>query len=267
MRHGLFCPPFDALADPATLARLAAAAEAAGWDGMFLWDHLLYSGPVRDICDPWICLAAMAAATSQLELGPMVTPLPRRRPAVVARQAATLDRLARGRLVLGFGLGDDFVGEFSRLGDVADPRVRASQLDEGLEVLAALLSGRRVSHRGMHYTVADVSFHPGPSRPGGIPLWVAGRWPHRAPLRRAARHDGIVVIQMERPAQVAELRERLAGYGADLARFSVVVVGGQLNEPGPWEEAGVDWWLTQVGPYRIEPGQVRRMVEAGPPTT
>ena len=117
-RRGLFLPPFDVLADPALVAELAAEAEEAGWDGVFVWDHLLYADPVREIADPWICCAAIAVATSRIQLGPMVTPLSRRRPQVLARQAASLDRLSGGRLVLGFGLGDDGrVGELSRFGE------------------------------------------------------------------------------------------------------------------------------------------------------
>ena len=135
-RRGLFLPPFDALADPVLLADLAADAEEAGWDGVFLWDHLLYAEPVTEISDPWTCCAAIAVRTTRLQFGPMVTPLTRRRPQVLARQAATLDRLSGGRLVLGFGLGDDGgVGELSRFGEELDARVRAARLDEGLGLL------------------------------------------------------------------------------------------------------------------------------------
>src|SRR5512145_701631 len=156
MRRGIFLPIFDDLADPATLARLAARAEDRGWDGVFLWDHVLYRAPVAAVTDPWIALAAMAGATGRIELGPMVTPLARRRPWVVARQAVALDHLAGGRFVLGLGLGlDSSGGELSRFGEETDDRRRAAMLDEGLDVLAGLLSGERVDHRGEHYTVDD----------------------------------------------------------------------------------------------------------------
>jgi alkanesulfonate monooxygenase SsuD/methylene tetrahydromethanopterin reductase-like flavin-dependent oxidoreductase (luciferase family) len=146
-QRGLFVPPFDALADPRVVADLAVDAEAAGWDGFFVWDHLLYAEPVRSIADPWICCAAVAARTSRMVLGPMVTPLSRRRPHVLARQAASLDLLSGGRLVLGFGLGDDgSVGELSRFGEETDAKTRAAMLDEGLDLLAGLLSGDRVQH-------------------------------------------------------------------------------------------------------------------------
>ncbi|HEX5195262.1 MAG TPA: LLM class flavin-dependent oxidoreductase [Solirubrobacteraceae bacterium] len=180
-RRGLYIAPFDGLASPAALAELAAVAERAGWDGVFVWDHLLYSEPVRELSDPWICVAAIAARTTRLALGPMVTPLARRRPQVVARQALTLDRLSEGRLVLGFGLGDDGRnGELSRFGEELDPRRRGAMLSEGLDVLRGLLSGERVEHRGEHYTADGVRFEPPPTRTGGS----------RSGSPRAGRTDG-----------------------------------------------------------------------------
>ena len=83
MRHAVFVPIFGELADPLVVARLAADAEAAGWDGFFVWDHIAYR-QVDDVADPWVTLAAVACATETLRLGPMVTPLPRRRPLKVA---------------------------------------------------------------------------------------------------------------------------------------------------------------------------------------
>ncbi|MEO6880288.1 MAG: LLM class flavin-dependent oxidoreductase [Mycobacteriaceae bacterium] len=184
-RRGLFVAPFDALSDPRVLAGLAADAEQAGWDGVFVWDHLLYREPVRAIADPWISCAAIACATTRILFGPMVTPLSRRRPQVLARQAVTLDRLSGGRLVLGFGLGDDGPGELSRFGDEVDARRRGLMLDEGLAVLQGLLSGERVDHDGELLQARGVQFLPAPDRP--IPIWIAGRWPNAAPLRRPVR--------------------------------------------------------------------------------
>ena len=179
-RRGLFVAPFDALADPRLVGDLAAAADAAGWDGFFVWDHLQYGGRVTAIADAWTCCAAIAMRTERLLFGPMVTPLPRRRPQVVARQAASLAVLSGGRFVLGLGLGDDWVGEFSSFADEPDPRVRGRMLDEGLEVLTALLSGDPVDHDGAHYAAHEVRFHPAPT----VPIWLAGRFGNSAPLRR-----------------------------------------------------------------------------------
>ena len=183
MRRGVFLPIFDELADPATLAGLAARAEGRGWDGVFLWDHVVYRAPVRSATDPWVALAAMAVATERVQIGPMVTPLARRRPWIVARQAVAIDRLSGGRFVLGLGLGlDSSGGELSRFGEEVDDRRRATMLDEGLELLTRLLAGETVAHRGEHYTVDDVTFLPTPARPGGMPIWLAARWPNRRPV-------------------------------------------------------------------------------------
>src|SRR6476660_192617 len=126
LRRGLFLPIFGELASPTVLAALAAEAEAAGWDGVFVWDHIDYRPPVTHVTDPWIALAAIALATERITIGPMVTPLARRRPHVVARQIAAIDSLASGRFVVGAGLGmDTSGGEFSRFGEPTDDRLRA----------------------------------------------------------------------------------------------------------------------------------------------
>jgi hypothetical protein len=119
----LFLPLFDGLADPAVVASLSAEAEAVGWHGVFVWDHVRWREPVVEVADPWITLAAIATATERLRLGTMVTPLARRRPVKVARETATLDRLSRGRLTLGVGLGSDqFGSELSKTGEQLDDR-------------------------------------------------------------------------------------------------------------------------------------------------
>ena len=120
MRHGLYVAPFRELADVRALAAVAAEAEAGGWDGFFVWDHVMtFDG--LDIADPWIALTAVALATERLRLGAMVTPLARRRPWDVARQVAVLDRLSGGRMVFGAGLGGDSRRELTRLRRGARP--------------------------------------------------------------------------------------------------------------------------------------------------
>ena len=142
VRSAVWLPLFDELAEPRLIMRIAAAAEEAGWDGLFVWDHVRWREPVEAVADPWTVLAACAAVTERLRLGPMVTPLARRRPGIVARQTATLDRLSAGRLVLGVGLGGDrFGGEYSRFGEEESLRVRAEMTDEALEILRAAWSG------------------------------------------------------------------------------------------------------------------------------
>jgi alkanesulfonate monooxygenase SsuD/methylene tetrahydromethanopterin reductase-like flavin-dependent oxidoreductase (luciferase family) len=262
MRHGVFMPIFDELADPATLARLATRAEDRGWDGMFLWDHVMYRPPVRAVTDPWIALAAMAVATERIELGPMVTPLARRRPWIVARQAVALDRLSGGRLILGLGLGlDASGGELSRFGEETDDRRRAAMLDEGLDLLAGLLSGEAFDHRGEHYQARDVRFLPGPARPGGLPIWLAGRWPHRRPIERALRHDGLFLIDTDGPADLAGITERAAGLGR---AFDIVVEGLPGEATDGWAAAGATWWLAGFDAFDVTVASVEAAIDAGP---
>src|SRR5688500_7415612 len=124
------------------------AAEASGWDGVFYWDHL-YTSPAAPmpVADPWIVLGAVAARTSRVLLGPTVTPLPRRRPQKVAREAVTLDRLSGGRLVLGVGLGNP-PEEFSAFGDHANRPALGNRLDEALDVVTGLWHGTPFNYEG-----------------------------------------------------------------------------------------------------------------------
>src|SRR4051794_41384020 len=107
-KRGIFVAPFDELFDPNVVARLAARAEERGWDGFFVWDHIRYSPPASAVADPWVTLAAVASATERLRLGPLVTPLARRRVHKVARETVTLDALSGGgpRVRVGLGSGD-----------------------------------------------------------------------------------------------------------------------------------------------------------------
>ena len=258
-RRGLFVAPFDVMADPGVVGRLAATAEAAGWDGFFVWDHLQYGERVTAIADVWTCCAAVAMRTERLLFGPMVTPLARRRPQVLARQAASLAVLSGGRLVLGLGLGDDWVGEFSAFGDESDPRVRGRMLDEGLEVLTALLSGEPVDHDGAHYSAREVRFRPAPA----VPIWLAGRFGNRASLRRAAGYDGFFVIDLGRPEDLDEVTAGLAEY-SPAPGFEVVVDLQPEQDPAPWLARGASWVLTRVGPFDLDLAEVERIIEAGP---
>jgi alkanesulfonate monooxygenase SsuD/methylene tetrahydromethanopterin reductase-like flavin-dependent oxidoreductase (luciferase family) len=147
MRHGLYVAPFRELADVRALAEVSAEAEASGWDGIFVWDHVMTHDNI-DVADPWIALTAIALATERVRLGAMVTPLARRRPWDVARQVAVLDRLSGGRMVFGAGLGGDSRRELTAFGEERDPRARAALLDEALDVVTDLWTGRPVTRDG-----------------------------------------------------------------------------------------------------------------------
>src|ERR1035437_7938472 len=262
MKHGLFLPPFDGLADVERMAELAILAEEVGWDGFFVWDHLRYPAPVRDILDPYACLAVMAARTSRIALGPMVTPLIRRRPQVVAGQA------------MGLGIGDDYPGgELACFGELTDAVERGRALNEGIAIFRGLVSGEEVNVTGEFFKAQGVTFQPTAYRSSGIPVWTAGRWPNPGPVRRAAHHQGMMVIQITEPRQVVDFRAKLSGAGADLDHLDVVV-WGQRDEKmiyrederyAEWARAGVTWFLTGPGPFNLDYDEVHQYVAAGPP--
>jgi alkanesulfonate monooxygenase SsuD/methylene tetrahydromethanopterin reductase-like flavin-dependent oxidoreductase (luciferase family) len=266
LRSALYLPIFDALADPAVVARLAAEAEEAGWHGVFVWDQVRWRAPVRQVADPWITLAAIATATHRLRLGPMVTPLARRRPAKVARETATLDRLSGGRLTLGVGLGSDrFANEFSKTGEQLDDRLRGQMLDEALEILTAAWSGAPVHHRGRHYTVDGVQFLPRPVQQPGVPVWTAGFPGNRKPLRRAARHDGFFPANLDHPDQLAEVVAIIT----DLRRHSTAPYDFAVGlppgtDPAPYAAAGATWWLVEFPPDALSLDLVRGVLRDGP---
>jgi alkanesulfonate monooxygenase SsuD/methylene tetrahydromethanopterin reductase-like flavin-dependent oxidoreductase (luciferase family) len=250
-RRAIFVAPFDELADPRLLARLAADAEAAGWDGFFLWDHIVYSAPTSAVLDPWIVMAAIAMATERLITGPLVTPLSRRRPHKVARETVTLDLLSAGRLVLGVGLGSDRHGELSPFGEVAVPREQARLLDESLVKLEDYWAG---------------AFLPRPVQRPRIPIWAAARWPARKPVRRAARLDGLFPVELPAPDALAQLRDEIAEQRRqeDLTGpFDLVVTGQPGTDPAPWEAAGATWALTGFG-AQPKLADVRAAIAAGP---
>jgi alkanesulfonate monooxygenase SsuD/methylene tetrahydromethanopterin reductase-like flavin-dependent oxidoreductase (luciferase family) len=266
LRSALWLPIFDDLADPVVVARLAAEAEEAGWHGVFVWDHVRWREPVRHVADPWITLAAIATATERLRFGPMVTPLARRRPAKVARETATLDRLSGGRLVLGVGIGSDrFAGELSATGEELDDRQRGQMLDESLEILAAAWSGSPVHHRGRHYTVDGICFLPTPVQRPGVPVWTAGGPGAVKPLRRAARHDGFVPVNLEHPDQLADAITTIAGLRqSETTGYDVAVPLPPGTDPAPYVEAGATWWLAEFEPETVSVDQVRGVLRDGP---
>jgi len=263
-RYGVWVPLFDDLADPALVASLAADAERAGWDGFFVWDQLAWRAPVLDVADPWITLAAIATATERIALGPMVTPLPRRRPAKVARESVTLDRLCGGRLILGVGSGSDrFAAEYSRTGEPTGDRHRADLLDESLSILRSAWTGESVQHDGPLLRVDGMAFSPRPVN-GSIPVWVAAFPGNRRPLRRAARHDGFFPVNLGSAAELAEALAYVEASRSDMtdpaAPFDVVAAVRPDHDPAPYLQAGATWVLTDIEPTDLDVARLRRLI-------
>jgi alkanesulfonate monooxygenase SsuD/methylene tetrahydromethanopterin reductase-like flavin-dependent oxidoreductase (luciferase family) len=266
--------------DPRVLADLALLAEKSGWDGFFVWDHVLFDvTDPPDVCDPWIAMAAAAARTRRIRLGAMVTPVPRRRPWKLAREVASLDLLSGGRVVFGAGLGAPVDAEFDAYGEDSDPLVRRGKLDEGLELLRLFWSGEPVSFAGRHFQVDGATFRPTPLQEH-VPIWVAGNWPNRRPFQRAARMDGVMP---ERGGgelcTPADLREVLAFIAAERERQGIaadrpydVLAAGYTDHASPaqetvaeYEEAGATWWIERFHAGRGPLEWTRERVREGPP--
>lgn len=263
MRHGLYLAAFGALADPRLVIDLAAAAEAQGWAGFFLWDHLLRPpGDPAELADAWTVLSGVAGATSAMRIGPLVTPIARRRPQVVARQAVTLDHLSAGRVTLGVGLGNDRGRELSAFGEILDPRQRGDALDEGIELITALWSGEEVHHRGAHFRADGVRFLPRPVQQPRIPLWLAARGDARRPVRRAARYDGLFPVDVD-PDQLARMLDLVAASRGGLEGFDVAVAARAGTDVAAFERLGATWALWSFPPG-APVGEIRARIEAGP---
>lgn len=261
MRSAVNIPPF---APPGELVALAVAAEQAGWDGAFYWDHLVWQPEFRlDVHDPWLLLGAAAARTERVTLGPMVTPLARRRPWVVAKQLATLDHLSQGRAVLGVGLGEPPEADFAAFGDPADPRERAARLDEGLAVLDGLLRGP-LDHAGAGLRVR-AELLPRPLQRPRPPVWVAAVAPHRRPLARALRWDGVVPLGPDGTLSPAALAGYLAGVERP-AGWEVVVAQAPGVPADEYRDAGATWLVAGAWPAGDWLAELQDRVRAGPET-
>jgi hypothetical protein len=262
VRHGIFLPPFGPFGDPTALVDLAVAAEGSGWDGFFLWDHVMHrvDGPY---VDAWIALAAIAARTERLRIGPLVTRLPRRRPWKRAREAVSLDHLSRGRLVLGAGIGTDHSREFSAFGEASDDRTHAELLDEGLDIVTQLWTGESVRSSGRHFHVDGVRFLPRPFQRPRIHL-VRRALASPCPPAPSRPLRGVLPIADLPPEAVTELSGEIARHRTAEEPFDIAVASWTATtSPHDYESAGATWWLESFQPDTpLETAQ--RAVEEGP---
>jgi alkanesulfonate monooxygenase SsuD/methylene tetrahydromethanopterin reductase-like flavin-dependent oxidoreductase (luciferase family) len=222
--------------------------------------------------DPWIALAAVASATQTIRLGALVTAVPRRRPWHLARETATLDRLSDGRLVVGVGLGFPADAEFAHFGEEAAATVRARRLDEGLAIMAGLWSGEPFAFQGTEYRIRETVFLPTPVQRPRPPVWVAAHWPNRAPLRRAARWDGVFPEHAGgsrlSPDELRKLLAYVHQHRDSSEPFDAVIAGRSEELSGDelvdYAAAGATWWLESISPN--DPlAEVRSRIAAGPP--
>lgn len=276
MRYGLDISSAGSWGDPRTMAEMAVLAEASGWDGVFLEDYVFFPGGLESF-DPWVTLAAIALATETVRLGTLVTPLPLRQPARVAVEAMTLDRLSGGRVVLGVGAGDPASEDFQARGEALTARSAAEILDESIEVVTALWSGKETTFHGRHLDLTDATLRPRPLQRPGIPVWVGGCLTRRGPRERALRWDGACLYGAPPPTwrdvtadDVRALRQDARERRGD--DTFVVAVGGrerrddlaaEIDYVTSLAEAGADWWHEYVPP-RLSYDTARALVEAGP---
>lgn len=278
MKYGLVLPLSGIDGDVERLVEYAHIAEEAGWDGVFLEDYIVYWGERGITYDPWLTLTAIALRTQRIKLGLTVTPLPARLPWKLAREAITLDHLSHGRLILGFGLGDAHDRAF---GETADLKQRAAMLDEGLDILAGLMSEQPFSYQGKHYQVSEVTFRPGPVQKPRIPIWLGGFWPHKGPALRAARWDGFCPAKVPdeqgdgniKPADISAIKAFVAEHRSDAAAFDIMAGGHSSgDDPAqarahvePFSAAGATWWAEFALPDPGEAEQALARIKQGPP--
>ena len=263
------------------LADMAYEAEEVGWDGFFLWDTIHYLADNQEsVCDPWVALAVIAMRTQRIRIGPMVTPLSRRRPWKLARETVSLDHLSHGRLTLGVGLGDLADKGLTHVGETTDAKVRAKLLDEGLEVLVGLWSGQAFSYQGEHYHVDEITFLPTPVQTPTIPIWVGGFWPRKGPLQRAMRYDGTYFGKANEDGtfsdmtaeDVQALKTHVQAH-RDMKTLFDIVVSGETSgvdleqdraKLKSLAEAGATWWLESIGTWRGSLEDIHKRVKQGP---
>lgn len=164
----------------------ALQAEEAGFDSVWIFDHMLYRFPEKPTQGPWeawTVLSALAEATTRVELGTLVVCTPLRNPAVLAKMAVTLDEVSDGRLILGLGTGWHRP-EFDAFGIPFDHRV--DRFEEALRIIVPLLREGKVSFQGKHYSAVDCEILPSGPRPSGPPILIAASGPRM--LRLTARY-------------------------------------------------------------------------------
>jgi len=280
MHYGVTLPNVDYSAQ--VIADLAVDAEEAGWDGVFVWDCIHIQDKVAH--DPWLILASIATRTQRIRLGTMVTPLSRRRPWKVAREAVTLDHLSNGRFILPVGLGAIDDGGFSNVGEELDRKTRAQMLDESLDILYGLWSGEPFSYDGEHYHIKEMTFLPKPVQSPRIPIWAVGAWQRKKSMQRTLRCDGIIPAKMDASGSFSDMTpDDLRAMQAYIEEqrtlttpFDIVIEGETPGDDAakaasivqPLADAGLTWWLEAIWQTPETEGGaegMRKRIRQGPP--
>lgn len=267
MRFGFVSPG----GSPREQVERAVRAENAGWNAFFVWEGAYH-------VDAWSLLAAMAERTTSIRLGTMLTPLPWRRPWTVAAQAATVDHLSEGRMILAVGTGAAETGR-AAADEPADVRIRAELMDEGLRLISTLWSGGR-TFEGRHFTL-DLADEPPrelhPIQQPRIPIWVVGAWNRQRSMSRAAAYDAVIPQLLD--INDGDFVATFTGMATWVSSHSKpdgapvdVIYEGETPADDPsaaseraarWQERGATWWIEsrwgQPAPVTDE------RIAAGPP--
>ncbi len=275
MQYGFIIPR----GDTQTIVDMAVEAEQAGWDAVFYWDGI-YIEAMGPVYDPWVLLTAIAMRTQRVRIGAMLTPPSRRRPWKLARETVTLDHLSKGRLILPIGLGALDDGGFGKVGEVTDRKARAQLMDESLEILTGLWSGKPFSFKGQHYHIQEMTFLPPPVQSPRIPIWVVGAWPREKSMQRVLRYDGLLPNKLNAdgtPGETTPDDIRAMKAYVDVRRtlttpFDIVQEGETPGDDrerassivAPYIDAGITWWLeSRWGAEGVD--EVRTRINQGPP--
>jgi alkanesulfonate monooxygenase SsuD/methylene tetrahydromethanopterin reductase-like flavin-dependent oxidoreductase (luciferase family) len=250
MRYAVGLPNVGEFGDPRVLLDLAVLAERHGWDGLNIWDHVLYHEPDWAVTSSMVAAAAIAAATSRLRIL-LTVALPRRQVQDVARDTAAVAALSGRRLTVIAVIGS-MDREYSDFG--LDPRGRGHALDARLAQLSDLWR--------------QWSAPP-------IAIWCGGRWPHQAGLRRAGRFDGAMPTfsgQRDRNAPVEQVSQAIAVVRSQAGRPVDIAVEGatdgrsDADQPEAYAAAGVTWWIEALGWWRGGSQAAAARIAAGPPS-
>ena len=224
MEFSLIYPLEKSYCDPQTVTRVAVAAEEEGFHSFLVWDHYLgVESP--DTLDAWALLAYVAGRTSSIKIGTVVTPIPFRPPAQLAKVVATVDVLSGGRTIIGVGAGwhrPEFDG-FSRW---ESDGVRVDQTAEGLDLILRLLGGGPVDFRGEHYSASGAEVAPRPVQQPHPPLWFGTRGKRMMEL--AARFGDVWIPTEIEPREYRRGMERLRSLRAEMG-VSGEIVGALQN--------------------------------------
>ena len=275
MKFGFVIPGGDLK----TILSLASEVENAGWDGVFYWDAI-YIKQVGLMYDAWSVLSAIALRTSKIRIGAMLTAVNRRRPWKLARETVTVDHLSNGRLIIPVGLGAMDDGGYTKVGELQERKQRAELLDEGLQILEGLWSGKPFSYKGKHYQIGEMAFLPRPVQRPRIPIWVVGAWPSTRSMGRALRYDGVIpttrgsdgLFGKPKQEDLPPIRNFIRKHRKSRKPFEIVCegetpVGDQKKGEeiaSTWEEAGATWWIESRW---SKPNESLSRIKQGPPRT